>query len=1455
MVVGIGEILTFNRKSTIFVGLLFAVIFITLIMVPSQADDDDSINKVSNQIAVDAVYPENTIGAQSDTYFNKVDQLLTVRHVNRGGVLNIGLSNSQDLTAPVITDFKVEPNTSISINNPAIASAYVEDENPFYIVFEFIDLNNLIDTDTMLLWYHINYSGINDMYFSPPWYANAWIITNETVDDIVTTVTDADWPDNIIILGNFTQNATSEEEEALLWFNISKGNLNNVTRDDTVLTPLTIESGVSTFKVFNIKFDIPEDFEEGPTYTLYTIKNENNPYLVSTHVSTGTYEVGVFAEDNNSKNCSDWTEVEVDGMWPIINSVTLNTTTPNAGDDILITVNATDNVAVTSVEANSIALTHQGGDIWNGSITAQPDYHVIYVTAIDAAGLIDWNYSVAYFANNTPIGTDVQVEIPEIGATITFENVIKSGQTYTSEFNDDPSPPEGYNVLSNYYDIVTTAEYTGDITICIDYDDSEAVDEDKIKILHYKEMEDETEIFALMKNISDTVWYLNATTYPDVLYEGSSESLYFVTTPGLKIEESSFYYNTSIYSKDGEPFIAWLDESMLVVVSESSEIFIAETLIYETNEDTHSIICRKTMHLDEGFAITLLEIDVDGEKALIAITKDGEEVESSVVREGEVFIYKEDLTGNGDVDNWVLKFSLDTVIVGENLNLINISGLKLISPAILEIKNNDDDLVDGYVIRVSSNTIYLELDDEDISLIEGEVVNLIDDKFRFKVDEEGDTGGVLKRPGIIGQWNDVTSSLDTSANIICGVVTNLSDFIIAEPLEVDNTPPNVTITSPVNNSIVYTPNITVLGYATDNIGINSSLFEHECQQGGSGGGGCGAFPFPTNISFNQSVTLCEGWNKLSFYFTDIEGNNGSASIIVSYINDSIPPIASAVIEYSKGNAANNGSIITINVSANDNVNGSGIKNVTADISAVGDLGTISLDCTQDFWIANIPVFAHDGNHVVNIIVVDNASNVNYTDINVTMDNTPPIVNNVMAQPGLININGTTNITAIISDLDTDKVSSEITYPNGTSIICSMTNTGTTYYLNFNDTEKPGCYNVNIIANDTTGNVNDIKCTSFIVAHIYTNNSIDIPANNSTIIEIPDMDITMELFADTNVTGSINISRSIVNITDELDVPGPGIYIRIDASSDFSNLSWALLKVQYTDEDVNDLEESSLRLYWFNESSSQWIKLETGSPPWVYGSGVDTVNNYVLANVSHFSDYAVGGELEQETPPSGNGGNGGGGGGASGELYENIACSETDRQYVNQNSDISYSFELECNIVQFVKFTSLKSAGQVATKVEILKDTSTLVNNPPSDIVYKNLNLWVGNAGWATKRNIADATVVFTVDKSWITKNNIDESSIALYRYSDNTWHKLVTEKIAEDANSLQFEAETPGFSPFAVTGKTMGEPGGEGIIEPTVTAEKTPTPTPTEEKGIPGFSLFAGLSVLLIAVQLLRKKE
>jgi len=233
----------------------------------------------------------------------------------------------------------------------------------------------------------------------------------------------------------------------------------------------------------------------------------------------------------------------------------------------------------------------------------------------------------------------------------------------------------------------------------------------------------------------------------------------------------------------------------------------------------------------------------------------------------------------------------------------------------------------------------------------------------------------------------------------------------------------------------------------------------------------------------------------------------------------------------------------------------------------------------------------------------------------------------------------------------------------------------------------------------------------------------------------------------------------------------------------------------------------------------------------------------------------------------NGGGGGSsgsssGGGASGEDFYNIVLSETDRQSIYKNSSVSFSFEQDDNIVRHINFTALNSAGTVATKIEILNNTSTLVSISPPNEVYKNLNIWMGNYGWATEKNMADTTVSFTVEKSWVTDNDIDDTTIALYRYSGDDWDKLVTRKIAEDSNSLYFEAKTLGFSSFSVTGmiaeaEAETEAGGEGIITESTegAGEVSEEATSEDTPGLPGFGLLACLSIMLIAVRLLCEKK
>ena len=97
----------------------------------------------------------------------------------------------------------------------------------------------------------------------------------------------------------------------------------------------------------------------------------------------------------------------------------------------------------------------------------------------------------------------------------------------------------------------------------------------------------------------------------------------------------------------------------------------------------------------------------------------------------------------------------------------------------------------------------------------------------------------------------------------------------------------------------------------------------------------------------------------------------------------------------------------------------------------------------------------------------------------------------------------------------------------------------------------------------------------------------------------------------------------------------------------------------------------------------------------------------------------------------------------------------------------------------------------------------MVSDLASGEVYKSFNIWVGNGGYGTSDNIENPAVCFKVEKSWIQDKKIDQPSITLNRYSDKKWKQLPVNLLKEDDKFLYFTAKTPGFSSFAITGKSI----------------------------------------------------
>ncbi|MCX9009629.1 MAG: PGF-pre-PGF domain-containing protein [Candidatus Methanoperedens sp.] len=189
--------------------------------------------------------------------------------------------------------------------------------------------------------------------------------------------------------------------------------------------------------------------------------------------------------------------------------------------------------------------------------------------------------------------------------------------------------------------------------------------------------------------------------------------------------------------------------------------------------------------------------------------------------------------------------------------------------------------------------------------------------------------------------------------------------------------------------------------------------------------------------------------------------------------------------------------------------------------------------------------------------------------------------------------------------------------------------------------------------------------------------------------------------------------------------------------------------------------------------------------------------------------------------SSSGGSGGGGGGTSGENYYNIEFKDRKELDIYKDRTTCYPFTNQRNPVVSVNITGNMSFGEITTTVEVLKNTSTLVKTPATDVIYKNMNIWVGASGFAVPRNIKSATIAFRVENSWLDRNALASSNIKLVKWDGSKWSQLETIEKIRDGNYTYFEAKTDSFSHFAITGSS-GE-----VQAKTMRGKEVPVAVPT----------------------------
>ena len=175
-----------------------------------------------------------------------------------------------------------------------------------------------------------------------------------------------------------------------------------------------------------------------------------------------------------------------------------------------------------------------------------------------------------------------------------------------------------------------------------------------------------------------------------------------------------------------------------------------------------------------------------------------------------------------------------------------------------------------------------------------------------------------------------------------------------------------------------------------------------------------------------------------------------------------------------------------------------------------------------------------------------------------------------------------------------------------------------------------------------------------------------------------------------------------------------------------------------------------------------------------------------------------------------------------------------------------------------------NTSNVEVKIEKVERTPDIPEPPGTAYTYFDIE--VKNPGAAK----IEGKVEFKVAKSWIAADNIDEATVTLNRYDESRgeWKALPTHKTGEDDDFVYFEAQTPEFSMFAVTGEKKVEVEAAAVTPTLTTAVATATPkpsapamtpgptaSPATASEVPGFEMiFAVVALLMVYTMVYRNK-
>jgi S-layer protein (TIGR01567 family) len=327
-----------------------------------------------------------------------------------------------------------------------------------------------------------------------------------------------------------------------------------------------------------------------------------------------------------------------------------------------------------------------------------------------------------------------------------------------------------------------------------------------------------TEFGAFFYNIDDNV----GSEYLDIITTATDDT----------IPDGDLVYTAIMKEVDYE-YVGWENDSFMKLgflakeyVPINDDPQILSKLILDDDEK-YTMRVGETLDLGEGFAITPKQIDVEGDKVWLELTKDGKFLDDEVYNtvdnpDDSSWDYEVDVAGEDDVV--IMRVHINEVFQGQVDSLAIIEGLWLISDEPLEIAD-DEEFGKLEVTSTTATSIILK-STEDITLSKDKTIDVTDsvkiktadsDDLRFYFFEEITEPGTYEIRGTVAAPSGAGSK-EWDYTSFAGFFYDLDDNLASETLNITWGSDNRTVAEP--SGVVYTAimkevDYTYVGWAND----------------------------------------------------------------------------------------------------------------------------------------------------------------------------------------------------------------------------------------------------------------------------------------------------------------------------------------------------------------------------------------------------------------------------------------------------------------------------------------------------------------------------------------------------------------------------------------------------------------------------------------------------------------